>query len=90
LEARKSGGPFKDIFDFCLRVDRRMVNRRTIEALIRAGAFDATIAGTSHDRNTLMSSGALAMEAAEQAAANAHQGGLFDDAPSGTGARAPE
>ncbi|MDY0055425.1 MAG: DNA polymerase III subunit alpha [Methyloversatilis sp.] len=90
LEARKSGGPFKDIFDFCLRVDRRMVNRRTIEALIRAGAFDATLEGTPHDRNTLMSSVALAMEAAEQAAANAHQGGLFDDAPCGTGARAPE
>lgn len=90
LEARKSGGPFKDIFDFCLRVDRRMVNRRTIEALIRAGAFDTTIAGSPHDRNTLMSSVALAMEAAEQAAASAHQGGLFDDAPSGSGARAPE
>jgi DNA polymerase III subunit alpha len=90
LEARKSGGPFKDIFDFCLRVDRRMVNRRTIEALIRAGAFDTTLEGDNPDRNILMSSVALAMEAAEQAAANAHQGGLFDDAPSGTGARAPE
>jgi DNA polymerase-3 subunit alpha len=40
-QGRADGGPFKDLFDFCLRVDKRMVNRRTIEALIRAGAFDA-------------------------------------------------
>ncbi|MEY3725344.1 MAG: hypothetical protein RLZZ365_1279, partial [Pseudomonadota bacterium] len=39
VEARKAG-PFKDLFDFCARVDRRQVNRRSIEALIRAGAFD--------------------------------------------------
>ncbi|MFH1815859.1 MAG: DNA polymerase III subunit alpha [Pseudomonadota bacterium] len=90
IEARTSGGPFKDLFDFCLRVDRRTVNRRTIEALIRAGAFDATREGADPDRNILMSSVALAMEAAEQAAANAHQGGLFDDAPTGVGTRAPE
>jgi len=43
VEARKTG-PFKDLFDFCGRVDRRQVNRRAIEALIRAGAFDS-IAG---------------------------------------------
>ncbi|MDP3871574.1 MAG: DNA polymerase III subunit alpha [Methyloversatilis sp.] len=90
IEARTGGGPFKDLFDFCLRVDRRTVNRRTIEALIRAGAFDATREGADPDRNILMSSVALAMEAAEQAAANAHQGGLFDDAPTGVGTRAPE
>jgi DNA polymerase-3 subunit alpha len=38
---RSNGGPFKDLFDFCQRCDKRMVNRRTIEALIRAGAFDS-------------------------------------------------
>ena len=41
LKARETDGPFKDLFDFCERVDKRMVNRRTIEALIRAGAFDS-------------------------------------------------
>ncbi|MCC5310587.1 hypothetical protein LMO80_14565, partial [Staphylococcus aureus] len=40
LRAREDG-PFKDLFDFCERVDRRQVNRRTIEALVRAGAFDS-------------------------------------------------
>jgi DNA polymerase-3 subunit alpha len=41
LKAREAGGPFKDLFDFCQRCDKRMVNRRTIEALIKAGAFDS-------------------------------------------------
>ncbi len=42
LEARESGGPFRDLFDFCERVDSTAVNRGTIEALICSGAFDAT------------------------------------------------
>ncbi|WP_153102191.1 DNA polymerase III subunit alpha [Paraburkholderia hayleyella] len=80
LRAREQDGPFIDLFDFCNRVDRRMVNRRTVEALIRAGAFDRL-----HDnRAQLIASVTLAMEAAEQASANAMQAGLFDmgDAPS--------
>src|SRR5438552_3562916 len=40
LEARKAA-PFTDLFDFCRRVDKRIVNRRVMEALVRAGAFDA-------------------------------------------------
>jgi len=40
LEARSGDGPFKDLFDFCLRVDGRKLNKRTIEAMIRSGAFD--------------------------------------------------
>ena len=36
-----AGGAFRDLFDFCRRVDKRAVNRRAVEALIRAGAFDA-------------------------------------------------
>ncbi len=39
LEARKSG-PFKDLFDFCERVDARRVNKKVLEALVKAGAFD--------------------------------------------------
>ncbi|MBS0368667.1 MAG: DNA polymerase III subunit alpha [Proteobacteria bacterium] len=78
LAARESGGPFKDLFDFACRVDKRMANRRVIEALIRAGAFD-TIAPTQPvDRHTLLASVGIAMEAAEQIAANALQSGLFD------------
>ncbi|RIK66296.1 MAG: DNA polymerase III subunit alpha [Planctomycetota bacterium] len=42
IEARENGGPFRDIFDFCERVDTQVVNRGVIEALIKAGAFDTT------------------------------------------------
>ena len=74
LASRQEGGPFKDLFDFCLRVDKRMVNRRTIEALIRAGAFDAL----DDHRARLIASVGIAMEAAEQAERNAMQVSLFD------------
>jgi DNA polymerase-3 subunit alpha len=39
LEARQKG-PFLDLFDFCERVDSRRVNRKVLEALVKAGAFD--------------------------------------------------
>lgn len=42
LDVRKQDGPFKSLFDFCERVDHRKVNRRVIESLIKAGAFDST------------------------------------------------
>ncbi|MCC9656407.1 DNA polymerase III subunit alpha [Rhodopirellula halodulae] len=38
---RKKNGPFKDIFDFCERVDPHDCNRSSIETLIKAGAFDS-------------------------------------------------
>ena len=41
VAAREAGGPFRDLGDFCRRVDRRVVNRRAMEALVKAGAFDA-------------------------------------------------
>ncbi|HLG16650.1 MAG TPA: DNA polymerase III subunit alpha [Blastocatellia bacterium] len=41
IDARNSGGPFRSIFDFTERVDSRAVNKRTLESLIRAGAFDS-------------------------------------------------
>ncbi len=42
VEARQSGGLFRDTFDFCERVDPSHCNRSTIESLIKAGAFDST------------------------------------------------
>ncbi|MFZ4537313.1 DNA polymerase III subunit alpha [Propionivibrio sp.] len=82
LKARESGGDYKDLFDFCLRVDKRMVNRRTIEGLIRAGAFDSL----DDHRARLMASVGIAMEAAEQADRNAMQVSLFDVFDSATSA----
>lgn len=43
IEARKDGA-FAHLFDFCMRVSTKKVNRKTIETLIRAGAFDSTYA----------------------------------------------
>jgi DNA polymerase-3 subunit alpha len=41
IEARTEGGPFLDFQDFVNRVDVSALNRRTVESLIKAGAFDA-------------------------------------------------
>jgi len=87
IKARETGGAFKDLFDFCARVDRRQVNRRAIEALMRAGAFDSLYrdlvpaGGNLYDiRSTLLASLARAIEAAEQAEASIHQVSLFEAA----------
>ncbi|MFA6051436.1 MAG: DNA polymerase III subunit alpha [Methylobacter sp.] len=40
LKERAENGPFSGFYDLCKRVDLRKVNRRVLEALIRAGAFD--------------------------------------------------
>jgi DNA polymerase-3 subunit alpha len=42
LAARREGGEYKDIFDFCERVDLRKVNKKVLESLIKCGAFDST------------------------------------------------
>jgi DNA polymerase-3 subunit alpha len=73
VAARESGGKFKDLFDFCKRVDRKQINRRTIESLIRAGAMDCF----GVDRAVLLASVAFAMEVAGQEAAAANQVSLF-------------
>jgi len=41
VEIRREGGPFRDLFDFVERVDPRQVNKRALENLARAGAFDS-------------------------------------------------
>ncbi len=41
VKTRSEQGKFTDIFDFCSRVDLRLTNKRTIESLIQAGAFDS-------------------------------------------------
>ncbi|HMM87454.1 OB-fold nucleic acid binding domain-containing protein, partial [Azohydromonas sp.] len=73
----EGGGPFRSLFDFAARVDRQRVNKRVVEALIKAGAFDAL----HPDRAAALASVSLAYDWAETQAANAHQGGLFDFGP---------
>ncbi|MDA7417968.1 DNA polymerase III subunit alpha [Xenophilus arseniciresistens] len=74
VRAREEGGPFKSLFDFCARVDRQRINKRTVEALIKAGAFDSL----NPDRAALVASLDRAFDYAAAQEANANQGGLFD------------
>jgi DNA polymerase-3 subunit alpha len=69
IAVRDSNGPFRDLLDFCERVDGAKVNRRVLEGLIHCGAFDFTgdyrarffaslddlihFCGASHDPNQL-------------------------------------
>jgi DNA polymerase-3 subunit alpha len=41
VAARDSGGPFTDFYDFCRRVDSSSLNKRAVESLVKAGAFDS-------------------------------------------------
>jgi len=81
VAAREKGGPFRDLFDFCRRVDKRTVNRRAVEALIRAGAFDAIDAR----RATLFASVGKALSEAERAEASLSQVSLFGDEQQASG-----
>ena len=77
VEARK-GGLFTSLYDFCVRVERTKINKRTVEALIKAGAFDNLPALGSLNRASLLASVDQAFEFALATEANANQGGLFD------------
>ncbi len=87
LEARAQGGPFSDLHDFLRRVDRGRLNRRVLEALIRAGALD----GLGPNRASLMAALPEALRQAEYAAAQeaAGQGDLFGMFAEETAADAP-
>ena len=75
VAAREANGPFKDLFDFCNRLDLRKVNKRVIESLIRAGAFDKL----EPNRAALLAGVGMAVTAAEQNNSNAGQNNLFGD-----------
>jgi DNA polymerase-3 subunit alpha len=74
VRAREEGGAFTSLYDFCVRVDRTRINKRTVEALIKAGAFD----NLQLNRASLVASIDRAFEFANTTEANANQGGLFD------------
>ena len=89
VKAREEGGPFSSMFDFCVRVDRTRLNKRTVEALVKAGAFDSL----QLNRAALAASIERAFDFANATAANAHQGGLFDlggDDDHGSSTQEPE
>lgn len=70
IDSRKQLGPYKDLFDFCHRIDLKKINKRTLEALIRSGALDCL----GLERATLMAQLPEAVQAAEQARSNRETG----------------
>ena len=88
VAARESGGAFSSLYDFSRRVDRSRLNKRTVEALIKAGAFDCL----DLNRASLLASVDRAFDFAAASEANANQGGLFDmgDDTHGSSQQEPE
>ncbi|MGH9073173.1 MAG: DNA polymerase III subunit alpha [Acidimicrobiales bacterium] len=41
VDEREQGGPYRDFYDFCARVDPTVLNKRSVESLVKAGAFDS-------------------------------------------------
>jgi len=78
---REANGPYKGLFDLTRRVDKRYLNRRVLEALVKAGAFDRL----NDHRASLMASVAAALETADRAARNGGQVGLFGELLDGGG-----
>ncbi|WP_298912302.1 DNA polymerase III subunit alpha [uncultured Algimonas sp.] len=83
VEVREGGGPFTDIYDFARRVDMRIINKRALENLARAGAFDCL--GVSRptalaSAEMLQKVGALAAEERESAQVNLF-GGIAEATP---------
>jgi DNA polymerase III subunit alpha len=74
VRERQQGGRYRDLFDFCRRVDTQLVNKRALESLVKAGAFDAV-----GDRASLLNhlEPALRWGAAQREQANLGQFGLF-------------
>ena len=78
----EAGGKFKTFWEFCEKVDLRVMNKRVIESLIKAGALDSL-----GKRGQLYNAVDKAMERAQKAQKDAAQGqsglfGLFNEAPS--------
>jgi DNA polymerase-3 subunit alpha len=76
VAARRAGGPFRDLFDFCERVDPAQVSRAGIETLIKAGALDAF--GATRAQHTALLDRAIQSGAALHADRKSGQKGLFD------------
>ncbi|MEC9347892.1 MAG: DNA polymerase III subunit alpha [Pseudomonadota bacterium] len=87
VAARTSGGPFRDLFDFAERVDPSALNKRQLENLARAGAFD----GLNRNRRQVLQSVDVLTRHAAQTASDRDSGqmGLFGGGGSGGSDRPP-
>jgi len=85
LDEREANGPFEDFYDFCERVDMTVLNKKTLESLIKAGGFDSV----GHPRRGLLAVYEQIVDATIARRKDRDQGvmSLFeiDDASSGGG-----
>ncbi|MGQ0697725.1 MAG: DNA polymerase III subunit alpha [Panacagrimonas sp.] len=82
MAERKGNGPFRDLFDFCARIDLKKANKRVLEALIYSGALD----GFGLNRASLLKNLPKALAMAEAASTSASTGqndmfGMVDTGP---------
>ena len=81
LRARAEAGPFTSLEDFCARVDLRLVNRRVLESLSKAGAFDSLGLTRAH----LLATADAALESGQRKQRDRAEGqaSFFDLLPAG-------
>jgi DNA polymerase-3 subunit alpha len=75
----RNEAPFTDLYDFCQRVDRRSVNKRAFESLIKSGALDTLHTKGQKGRSELLEILPKVIEVVEQAALNSGQNSLFEE-----------
>ncbi len=90
FEARDSGGPFADLFDFGSRVDAKKINKAVLEALVQCGGFDQTLQKQGVSRAQAFAAIDVALERSRSASRDRERGqtnlfGLFDAAASAQG-----
>ncbi|AKT40831.1 DNA polymerase III subunit alpha [Chondromyces crocatus] len=95
LEARTSGGSFKDLFDFSERIDPRRVNKGVLESLVQCGAFEASLQAKGISRARAFAAIDRALERARSASKDRESGqtsmfGLFAKAEPAAGPRLDE
>jgi DNA polymerase-3 subunit alpha len=86
VEARTSGGPFRDLFDFAQRVDAKRLNKGVLEALVQCGAFDTVLEPIGISRSRAYAAIDRALERSRSSSRDRERGqttlfGLFDQPP---------
>jgi DNA polymerase-3 subunit alpha len=85
FEARDSGGPFRDLFDFATRVDAKRLNRGVLESLVQCGAFDTVLGPMGISRARAQAAIDRALERSKSASRDRERGqttlfGMFEAA----------
>ncbi len=85
FEARRAGGPFRDLFDFATRVDAKRLNKGVLEALVQCGAFDSVLEPRGITRARAFAAIDRALERARSASRDRERGqttlfGMFEQA----------